>query len=252
MLLLKAAAIACVLAAAPEGVSAAPVKDASLEATVTSLTKFVRVKRAGKKKYFNAEAGMSLKEGDRIYTLDKGKCELAFSGAHIVRLGPNSHMVISRYSRTRGSGRILLHLLKGRVRALINRARGDGEDFGIFGAMTVTAVKGTDYEVFRKLDGSVLVSVMEGRVLVGEIENEEPDQVERIFMALLMRQIGSVLMEGHQMEFVPGKGFPAPIPLPPGWFDIWGIGKDKDAAKKSPSSPAAPAIPRLPRGGGFP
>lgn len=247
-MLLKAAAIVCVILGAPDGVSAAPVKETSVEATVTTLTKFVRVKRAGRKKYFNASAGMRIKEGDRIYTLDKGRCELKFSDAHVVRLGPNSRMVVTRFSEKKGSKRILLQILKGRMRALVNRSRSEGEDFGIFGGMTVTAVKGTDYEVLRHPDGRVLVSVMEGRVLVGEIENEEPDQVERIFAALLAQQIGSVLMEGHQMEFVPGKGFPSPIPLPQGWFDIWSGGKEKKSEKKGP---AAPGMPKLPGGQGF-
>ncbi len=216
-------------------------------ATLSSISGLVRVQDKDDGPIAAAEAGMKLVQGATVRTLKDSRCEIKFTKAHIVRLGPSARIRIARLDGKKGAARILVNLLGGRIRALIDRALSDDADFGIYGVTTLTAVKGTDYDVIRGEDDKISVLVNEGRVNVAEIESEDLEAVEKAFMALILGNIGIRLSEGSMLDILPGKPFPAPIPIPKGFPNIWG-GKDDGHGDK----PKMPSLPGLGGGLGFP
>jgi hypothetical protein len=215
-------------------------------ATLVSITRLVRVQEKMDGPIVAAESGMKLAQGTIVSTLKDSRCEIKFSPAHIVRLGPSARIRIARLDEQKGTVRILVNLLGGRIRALVDRALREDADFGIYGVTTLTAVKGTDYDVIRDEDDRVKVLVNEGRVNVAEIESEDLEAVEKAFMALLLGNIGFGLTEGKMLDIIPGKAFPVPIPIPKGFPNIWG-GKNDGHDK-----PKLPTLPGLGGGIGFP
>lgn len=232
----------------PFGPLAARAEDANTHvAILASVTKLVRVQEKNDGPIMAAEAGMKLAQGTTVRTLKDSRCEIKFSKAHIVRLGPSASIRIARLDKQKGTVRILVNLLGGRIRALIDRAMREDADFGIYGVTTLTAVKGTDYDMIRGEDDKVTVLVNEGRVNVAEIESEDLEAVEKVFLALLLGNIGIGLTEGKMLDVFPGKPFPVPIPIPKGFPNIWG---GKDGAHDG--KPGLPSLPGLGGGLGFP
>lgn len=216
-------------------------------ASLVSVTRLVRVQDAEGGDFKAAKAGMKLKEGMIVRTLEKSMCEISFTPAHYVRLGPSGKMKISRIGRKEKSARILIRLITGRIRALIDRNMREEADFGIYGATTLTAVKGTDYDMIREDDDKVTVLVNEGKVSVTEVESEDLEQIEKMFVALLLGNIGFPLREGKMLNIIPGQPFPIPIPIPKGFPSPWGSSDHDD----KPGLPTKPSLPGLP-GLGFP
>jgi len=223
-------------------------KDKVAAAILVSVARLVRVKDKPGADVLEGKAGQALPEGARVFTLEDSRCEIKFGDGRHLRLSSSSTITIARLPRKR-AGWTFVHLLRGRIRALINRARGEG-DFGVYAVTTLTAVKGTDFDMIRKENDEVTVAVNEGRVRVAELESEDLDAVEKIFLSVLMGNFGASLWEGKMMNFVPGQPFPSPVPMPKGFPNIWG-GAGKDKGKKG--GPQMPGFPGLGGGGiGFP
>ena len=112
--------------------------------------------------------------------------------------------------------RILVQLLGGRVRAMVDRMRAES-DFGMYASTTITAVKGTDYEMSRSATGEVEVDVNEGKVDTAELKSEDLAEVEKVFGMVLLGQIGMKLIEGNRVRTAPGQrmGKPERIPRAP-------------------------------------
>lgn len=171
--------------------------DASVSvATIASATPLIRVMLPGSKDYRPVTQGATLPEGATVVTMAQGRAEIRFTDGHFIVLSPNSSIEIKRLPRP-GSERTLLRLVKGAVRALVDRSRRGG-DFGIYANTTVTAVKGTDYEMVRDEADNVDVEVNEGRVNTAEMKSEDAAIAEAAFMAALMGTIGQLISEGNR------------------------------------------------------
>jgi hypothetical protein len=200
------------------GVSLAAVDESMTLATIRTMTPMVRVKLNATAQPQAATLGMSLPEGAQVITLPGGSCEIAFSRAHIVRLFPSSTITVQRLQK-KSAMRILVQLLGGRARAIVDRMRADG-DFGMYAATTITAVKGTDYEMSRSPTGEVEVAVNEGKVDTAEMKSEDLAEVEKAFTLVLLGQIGMKLIEGNRVRTMPGQHLGAPERMPrPSRFD---------------------------------
>jgi hypothetical protein len=184
-------------------------------ATITTMTPLVRVKMKADAAPVTATADMQLPEGSQVITLAGGACEIRFSRAHIMRLEAMTTVTIQRMPK-RSAMRILVQLLGGRARAMVDRMRADS-DFGMYAATTITAVKGTDYEMTRSATGEVEVEVNEGKVDTAEMKSEDLAEVEKVFGLVLMGQIGMKLIEGSRVRTMPGQrmGRPERIPRAP-------------------------------------
>lgn len=171
--------------------------DASVPvATIADATPLVRMTLAGSKDYRNVTKGDTLPEGATVVTMAQGKAEIRFTDGHFILLSPNSSIEIKRLP-TKEKERTLLRLVKGAVRALVDRSRRGG-DFGIYANTTVTAVKGTDYEMVRDEADNVDVEVNEGRVNTAEMKSEDAAIAEAAFAAALMGTIGQLISEGNR------------------------------------------------------
>ena len=244
---------------------AAPVRavttDALKVATITSITRLVRVQESDGGEVVAARKGMELPEGAKVMTLAGSFAEVSFSPAHFVKLGPSTTLSITRNRKPeRGVLRILLKVVRGRVRAAIDRAIADDADFGMYGHTVVTAVKGTEYEFIRETATRVTVAVETGRVAVAASKGESLDDVDKVFIGLLMGTLGMKLLEGNKMDFMPGMPFPSPVPIPKSFMSPFsapnpshpaGKGKSPMGGKGKKSGPSMPSVPGLP-GMGFP
>ena len=211
-------------------------------ATIASMTKMVRVQIKEGADLTPAAVGTQLPEGAQVVTLADAKCEVRFTQAHFVRLGPDSRLKIARMERKKGA-RVLLQLLAGRVKAMINRSLGEEADFGIYGATTVTAVKGTDYDMARDEKDIVTVLINDGRVNVAELKSDKPEELDRVFTALLLGRIGFDMRAGKMLTVTPGSLFPSPVPIPPGMKTPWG--DNTPAPGAAPKKPGAPGFPGM-------
>ncbi len=167
-------------------------------ATLAEVTPLVRAQFPGSKEFRNLAKGATLPEGTLVVTMAQGKAEIRFTDGHFILLSPNSSIELKRLPQP-GAERTLLRLAKGAVRALIDRSK-KGGDFGIYANTTVTAVKGTDYEVVRDEADDVEVEVNEGRINTGEIKSEDQAEAEAAFKGMIAGMIGSMLSEGQRVR----------------------------------------------------
>lgn len=242
------------LVAAPDlaGAGARESEGGEFMATLVSITRFVRVKGSAETEAVQGEEGMRLKQGSHVYTLADSRCEIEFSRGHFLRLASDSRIVIQRLPQKRPK-QTLLQLLSGRVRAMVDRATGEG-NFGVYGATTITAVKGTEFDMVRKEGGEVEVAVNEGKVWVAELAKEDDlEAVEKAFLGVILGTVGFGLTEGSMLNIIPGSPFPtSPIPIPKGFPNPWAPAKDSGKKDTSvPGTPKPPGMPGMPGPGGF-
>jgi len=233
------AALTGFLLAFLSGPALATTTDALKVATITSIIRLVRVQERDGAKVIAAKRGMQLPEGAKVMTLEGSFAEVTFSPAHFVKLGPATTLSITRNRKPeRGVLRILLKVVKGRVRAAIDRFIADDADFGMYGHTVVTAVKGTEYEFIREAANRVTVVVETGKVAVAESKGESLDDVDKVFIGLLMGTLGIKLLEGNKLDFMPGMPFPSPVPIPKNFMSPFA------APQTAAPKPAGPAVDR--------
>lgn len=216
-------------------------------ATLLSATRLVRVREKPGAEVAPAKVGMSLAEGAQVITLQDARCQIKFGDGRFMSLAANTTIDIARLPR-RGALRSLIRLVKGRVRASVNRSVGEG-DFGVFGMTTVTAVKGTEWDVARdEKTNKVDVIVSEGRVNVGEIKNDQAlDLLDRVFLQVAIGAMGVTCPAGQMLSVFPGSPFPqSPVPIPPGFPNPFapptGAGGSKSGSKGMPGMPGMPGM----------
>ncbi len=178
-------------------------------ATLVSMTRMVRVKDGPAAQPRAGTFGMALPEGSQVFTLADSRAHIRFDDGHFILLGANTSVVIQRLPK-RGAVRTLVQLLKGKVQALIDRGKGEG-DFGMYGATTITAVKGTDYEMTRDDADQVQVDVNEGKVDAAELkEKDDAAEAEKAMGMLIAGLIGMSLIEGQRVTTPRGGGMGKP------------------------------------------
>jgi len=185
-------------------------------ATLISATGMVRIKETPAAAIATAAVGQALPEGAQVITLKDARCQIRFDDGHFVTLAEATTITLDRLPRRKGTVQTLLHLLRGKIRAMVDRSRGEG-DFGCYGSTTVTAVKGTDYEMTRDDADQTEVDVNEGKVNVAESKSEDPEEVSKVFSAALAGMIGVVLAENEMIRNGPGSHMTKPMqrPRPP-------------------------------------
>jgi hypothetical protein len=216
-------------------------------ATLISATGMVRVREASASKFEEAKVGRKLPEGSQVVTLEKARCEILFTEGRFLRLAEGTTVNVARIANKK-SMRTFVQLIRGRVRAMVDRAVGEG-DFGVYGSTVVSAVKGTKYDVIRNEKDEITVAVDEGRVWVAEIKSENPDEVDAVMLALMLGKIGMDIREGNMLNVIPGSPFPKlPVPMPKNFPSPWG---GKPGAAPANQKNPGPAMPGF-GGFGFP
>lgn len=106
-----------------------------------------------------------LYEGDSVITETGSKAEIVFDDATVVKLDPESSIIIKNLK----SKKTLLNLLKGKIIAVVKKLT-SGEEFTIRTKLAAAAVKGTEFIV--ETGDEERVGVYEGRVEVAGIDME--------------------------------------------------------------------------------
>jgi hypothetical protein len=124
-----------------------------------------------------AEAGLSLgqalNQGDRVRTGTDGRVEMTMGTGQLVRLGPQTTVVIRRLEKTGGGVKGLLKALTGRVWFNFMAKKG-GLDYRVEFPNAVVAIKGTVWRADVDEGEAADVRVYEGQVTArGEGEEEE-------------------------------------------------------------------------------
>jgi len=110
-------------------------------------------------------ADTALAPGDIARTGELSAAHLAVGSAEVI-LSPQTALHLEGISNRNGATSALLEVLYGRVRSVIERVLGDGEEFSVAGPTAVALVRGTDFEVAVPDPGTTLISVHRGRVEV--------------------------------------------------------------------------------------
>jgi hypothetical protein len=132
-------------------------------AYVNEMTGTCEIKRKGKEIMDEIQdLYVPLFEGDTIYTEDDSKLEIVFDDATIIKLDPNSKLLIKTLTRDNGK-KTLLELIKGSVMAIVKKLAAH-EEFGVKTKMAMAAVKGTEFIVTA--DDNSKVGVFDGTVAV--------------------------------------------------------------------------------------
>jgi hypothetical protein len=105
-----------------------------------------QIKRNGENKYEDIDdLYLPLYENDTVRTGKDGYAEIAFDDDTIVKLDPNSDMVILTLER-RDWKQTIIELLTGKLFTSVNKLQGD-DKFVVKTKMAMAAVKGTDFAV---------------------------------------------------------------------------------------------------------
>ncbi|HPD18816.1 MAG TPA: FecR domain-containing protein [Candidatus Goldiibacteriota bacterium] len=109
-----------------------------------------------------------LYEGDMVITGYDSYVEIVFDDATIVKLDPNSKLVVRTLKREK-ENKTVIELIKGRLMGVINKLKGK-EEFAVKTKLAMAAVKGTELIVETGDEDSV--GVFEGRVEVVSYNDE--------------------------------------------------------------------------------
>ena len=98
-------------------------------AILQSVSGRVRVKIPPAAALVNATPGLNLPEGSQVITLKEGKAEVRFDDGHFIRLAELTTVTLDKVPErnTKGTIQTLVHLLRGRVRAITFALVGEGE-----------------------------------------------------------------------------------------------------------------------------
>lgn len=114
----------------------------SKEATIILVKGDVKIQKAGKAEWFEAKKGMFLGDGDCAKTGKESAVEISFDrdNRNVVRLYENTTAIL------RGRWLTQIGLLKGRIRSLIRKLRGDSS-FEIGTPTAVAGARGSGWDV---------------------------------------------------------------------------------------------------------
>jgi hypothetical protein len=109
---------------------------------------------------------VSLYQGDTVITDDDARMEIVFDDATIMKLDPNSRLVIKNLKREKTSETVL-ELIKGKIFGIVKKLT-QQEQFTVKTKMAMAAVKGT--ELIVQAGDEDKVGVYEGSVEVSNID----------------------------------------------------------------------------------
>jgi hypothetical protein len=115
---------------------------------VVSLEGTVEIGRGGA--FARANVGSTVDAGDTIRTGNPGRARVLFADDSVVNLGDGSTLVIDEtvYDPSKGAGTTLMHLLGGKVRALVSEYYSGGQaSYTIETTTAVSGVRGTEFVV---------------------------------------------------------------------------------------------------------
>lgn len=127
-------------------VFAATAAEAQNAGTVVSLEGTVEIGRAGA--FTLAETGSGIQAGDTVRTGTPGRARILFVDDSVLNIADGSTLVIDEtvYDASRGAGTTLMHLLGGKVRALVSEYYSGGQaSYRIETATAVSGVRGTEF-----------------------------------------------------------------------------------------------------------
>jgi len=112
--------------------------------------------------------GMSLSEDSSILSGEKSFARIKFSDGSILNIGPESKLVVKIH---KPNGKTLLSLLKGRIRATVNKSKkGAPNKFFIKTKTAALGVRGTDFQTtFDPASGRTSLLTYEGSVAIKKV-----------------------------------------------------------------------------------
>ena len=134
--------------------------------------------------------------GDRIRTGEPGRVRIAFDDDSTLNVGAGSEIVVGEhlFAPDQGAARTVLHLLKGKIRALVSEYYQDPlASFDVETATAVSGVRGTDFIVVAGGNATEVVA-LSGRVAVHSV---------------LDRTNRGVVVTANMMTRVPEGGYPS-------------------------------------------
>jgi len=162
-----------------------PVQSAQQAASTVAIEAvigMVRVKMSAGSPPVAAVQGTVLPEGAEVVTMQNSRAMIRFSATDIVRLGPNSRLIVSALPEP-GKQVTLLRLVSGSVRAMLRRAGVHKADFAISAGGAVCAVKGTVVSIATLANGDASFTVDNGTAQVFKISR--PDDMLAAFNSVL-------------------------------------------------------------------
>ncbi len=117
--------------------------------------------------YRPATSGQSLNAGNSVRTGDTGKATIQFPDGTLVRMSPNTTVTVQAAQLTNGGNLKSASIAQkvGRTLSVVQHLAG-GSDFTVGGHSVSAEVRGTQFEVLVRNDGSNLIKVFDGTVSV--------------------------------------------------------------------------------------
>ncbi len=176
-------------------------KPALAQALVVAVEGDVSVARKDQQGEVAVRVGDKLNRSD-VITAEDGSAMIQFADDSKLLLKPNSSVRLEglRYYQRGGIADTRIRLLKGRVKATVEKLRGAGSRFDISTPAAVAAVRGTEFRVGLEDDNGK--AVMSTELLEGglSLENEQGEQA---------------LAAGQALRATEGEALPQPVALLP-------------------------------------
>ena len=138
--------------------------------------------------------GMNVGQGDEITTDSEGSVELKLFDGSVIKIGPDSHVVIKELGQVEITkvSRTKLELIKGKVRAVVKPLVDKESKFEIETENATIGVRGTDFGVSFDLDiGNTIIMCIEDCVSVVADKFPSLDPIEVCTMQELLISGGS-------------------------------------------------------------
>jgi FecR-like protein len=117
--------------------------------------------------YIPASSGQSLEAGSSVRTGDTGRATIQFPDGTLTRLAPDTTVTVQAAQLTNAGNLKSATILQkiGRTLSVVQHLAG-GSDFNVGGHAVSAEVRGTEFEVLVRGDGSNLIKVFDGTVKV--------------------------------------------------------------------------------------
>ncbi len=145
---------------------------ASPVGSVTTVAGEAWVVRAGEQTREPLAVRMDIFLNDIITTSASGRVKLLLNDNNVLQVSPSSQLRLSSMlvGKTKG-GKSVVDLMKGKLRSLVGKRLGATSKFEVHTSVAVAGVRGTDFLVWVRADGTTVVRVFEGMV---ELKNSDP------------------------------------------------------------------------------
>ena len=192
----------------------APAQQAGASVELKRVVGRVEILRTGQTQWVPGVVGARLVEGDDIRAFSGASADLAFPDTSTVVLDENSRLLVSKleFDQQRQSRLVLLHLVVGKLRAVIAQtaitlARARQSNFAISTPTAVAAARGTIVWIFTDGQKSLMAVEPEPGLRI------QP-RIECITLATANRKRQMVLAGSSTTECTP------PVPIPPQFLTL--------------------------------